>query len=277
MVDWIAIRISSQRSSNFDTVRSRTGASHVTAVDEGPGRAATSFIVKFQDPTSWADVDQRLAKFTHDHPLSDPPVVHAIEIALDAYSRSGDRNELVEMTARFYKFATCLVSRNCRVFRWTGEVQEIASYPWLTRRLIEDFNVGVGHRDRDDLYQHMYVKDTDTRNGERLQLPVDQRRARTELRIQGQEARPLSEWKARPLTRLAKFFRFRTLKSKLPPYVRAGAEHVDQIGERRERPRAGRGKRLYSKATCADVILNALAYDALRELDHRMRSLVIRR
>src|SRR5450759_1208187 len=146
VIDWISLLIVTKQPTNFDTVRTRMGIPYVKATDEGPGKAATEFTIRIQEPTSWASIDKTLTQFTHDHPLAAPVKVTGIEIALDAYSRTHDRDELVDMVAQFYKFATTIVSVNRRT---SGEgkhsSQGITSYPALRERLKKGFNIYIGN------------------------------------------------------------------------------------------------------------------------------------
>jgi len=274
VIDWISLRIVTQQPSNFDTVRTRMGIPYAQATDEGPGKAATEFTIRIQEPTSWGSIDKTLEKFTHDHPLAAPVEVTGIEIALDAYSRTHDRDELVDMVARFYKFSTTIVSVNRRT---SGEgkysSQGITSYPALRERLRKGFNIYIGNN-TDPVKQHMYVKETTHSNNATVSLKAVERRARTEITLIDQ-ALPhfsLSDWQNHDFTEEADFFKYRKLKERLRPYCNPAVLLIDQIGEKRIRRRECGGTRLYSINTLADTALNDLTYSALRELTRRMNA-----
>lgn len=273
VVDWIELRIVTIQPSNFDTVMKRMQVPFVDALDKGAGGAATVFIVRIQEPQSWAAIDERIARFTHDHPLAEPILVTGIEIALDAYSRWNDRDNLVEMVARFYKFSTKMVSDNRRLTKGKNLTEGVGNYPSLMRSLGEGANLYIGNRNA-DVFQHMYVKETETVGGQLVWLPREKRRARTEFTLRGQ-ALPLTaltDWQQHEFTTMADFFKYRVLKTCLAPMVSRAVQHVDQIGERRERATKQRRPRFFSKSTVADKELNALAYSALSELTKRMRA-----
>lgn len=273
VVDWVELRVVTAAPSNPDTVRKRIGASYVTPLNAGPGGAATEFLVRLQEPESWQDVEDALAGFTHDHELSEPVTVYAVEIALDAYSRIHSRDDLVEMTFGFYKFATFMASENRRMSRGKLDTLSLRSHMLRRRHLDEGYNVYVGDKGA-DVKQHLYVKETTIRDGLPVSLPRREHRARTEITFtaKGVPDGLASDWKGFNFTELSSFFTYRKLKPILTPLVRVAVEHVDQIGEARLRRRRNRGTRLHSAATLADTELNARAYSALRELTKRMRA-----
>jgi hypothetical protein len=270
VVDWIELKIVTATPTNFPTVRARLGIPFARSLDAGDGGAATIFRVTIHDPKSWADIEATLDGLTEDHPLAAEVEVTGIEIALDAYSERRSRDDLVDMTVRFYRNAEYLIVPG-RLGRLTGETLPIEDVKMLGRAIDEGFNVYIGHR-RDPLRQHMYLKETDN-NGQ--SLPDVQHRARTEITLEGEHlpVRLLEDWKRFRFTEMAGRFKYRELKpdDELNPYVRAGMKIVPQIGEQRVRRRAPSGIRLHSPSTRADSELNSRAFDAFRELDRRMK------
>jgi hypothetical protein len=273
VIDFIKLKIVTVQPSNFNTVRTRMETQYVDALNEGAGKAATEFIVTIQEPTSWTNIHKMLEKFTWDHPLAAPIEVVGIEIALDAYSRANDRDELVDMTALFYKFAAKLVSENRRT---SGEGkhsgQGISTYRGLRSRLDKGFNIYVGD-ETDAVKQHMYLKETNHRNKIVEVLPDAERRARTEFTLTGSELphSSLADWENHDFTKEADFFKYRKLKSELRLHSSAAVMNIAQVGARKTRKRECGGTRLYSVNTVADTALNDLAYSALRELTRRMK------
>lgn len=274
VIDWISIRIVTELPTNFDTVRTRTEVPFVEAINEGPGRAATEFVIRIQEPTSWASIESTLALFTHDHPLAAPVVVTGIEIALDAYSRANNRDELVDMVARFYKFAATIVSDNRRTSgKGKYSSEGMSTYRALLARLQAGFNIYIGNT-TDPTSQHMYVKETNQKDNVTVNLKDHERRARTEITLLG-EALPhidLSDWTSHDFTNEAGYFKYRKLKDKLRPHSGVAVLNLDQIGHKRPRSCERGGTRLYSPNTLADISLNDLAYSALRELTRRMKA-----
>ncbi|WP_018914519.1 hypothetical protein [Thiomonas sp. FB-6] len=273
VVDWVELHVVTASPSNFDTARKRVGVPHVKPVNPGPGGAATEFLVRLQEPESWQDVEEALAGFTHDHPLAEPVTVHAIEIALDAYSRFNSRDDLVEMAYGFYKFSTFMASENRRMSRGKLDTLSLRSHRLRRHHLDEGYNVYVGDKGA-DVMQHLYVKETTIREGLPVSLPRKEHRARTEITFTGKGVPEalVSDWREFNFTELSSYFSYRKLKPILTPLVRVAVEHVDQIGEAKLRRRRNRGTRLHSAATLADTELNARAYSALRELTKRMRA-----
>lgn len=271
VVDWIQLRVVTAAPSNFDTVRKRVGASRVTPLNAGAGGAATEFLVRLQEPESWQKVDEALSRFTHDHPLAEPVTVHAIEIALDAYSRFNSRDDLVEMAFGFYKFATFMTSENRFMSRSKHDSMSLRTWTLRRREINAGYNIYVDKKGA-DVQQHIYLKETTIKGGLVVPLARSEHRARTEITFtaNGVPEGLVSDWRTFNFTELADRFNYRRLKPKLLPQVRFALERVHQVGEARLRPRKNRGTRLFSPSTLADKELNARAYSALRELTKRM-------
>jgi hypothetical protein len=138
----------------------------------------------------------------------------------------------------------------------------------LIRQIKEGHQIGIGNT-TDELYQHVYLKTTD----DGVTLPLSERRARLEIRLQGEKiaSRNFEDWKSFPFQSLSKFFNFRTRKADLNPLMQMLEEASYQIGERGER-NTKVGKRLYSLTTEAEKTLNSKAYEALRNLSNRWDS-----
>ena len=273
VVDWIRVKIVTQQPTNFDTVRRRMEVPFATPIDEGAGKAATEFTVTIQDPTSWADIEETIAKLTHDHPLAVPVEVIGIELSMDAYSRTNNREELVDMVARFYKYSTVIVSGNRRTSgKGKHSSQGIETFRGLRNRIQDGFNIYIGSI-TDPTYQHMYLKETNKKDNVVENLPDSERRARSEFTFSGNDLQhsSLADWHEHDFTSEARCFKYRKLRQNLSPYARAGVMHLAQIGEKKARRRSVGGTRLYSVSTLADTKMNALTYSALRELTKRMQ------
>ncbi|ADG14254.1 hypothetical protein BC1002_0146 [Paraburkholderia atlantica] len=287
-VDWIEIEIKTISRTNFPTVQRALNSAlqlpdsrnvFVKALDEGPGKAASVFRFRLQDPNSWSFVASMLKQLERRFPFASEPKITAIEIAFDAYSRTESKMELADQAARFFKFCTLIVSKNCRIYRDFGGSPD--SIPFqrasLVRHLWDGWQIGIGNK-HDDRLQHIYVKTTD---GNGAPLPSAKHRARIEITLRG-AALPyqgISEWAGADFEKdLRMSAKFRMLKPKLNRFTRAAIEKTTfQVGERKRRWRVTKdrtavsGERLHSATTIADRHLNEKARDAFRELSRRWR------
>ena len=273
-IDWIELKLEFVKPTNFDTVRKRLKSPFVEPLNEGGGHAATIFKVKIHSPKSWDGLELALVPLIHDHELKLAPEVTGIEVALDARSKGTKREDLVDMVCHFYRGAQKLVSSNRRLYRTKKDaVYSITDLRNLRKNVDEGFNIYVGSiNDGDIRTQHGYVKETDD-NG-KVVLPASDHRARFEFTLYG-AALPettLTAWRRHKFTDMADFFKFRQVKSTVSPFTAAAFSNSPQIGSRLPAKTGGRGRRLFSKGTEADVSLNQLSYDALRELTRRMNA-----
>ncbi len=288
VVDWIELEICTENPTNFQTLRRHCDLDFAHPLDKSSGGAASVFRIRLQDPECWQDVDKKLKEIAAIFPLATMPVVSGIEVSLDGYSRSGNRDELIELGARFYKFQSRPASTNRRFSgRFRGDVEGIqGGMNRLRQKLAAGRVIALGNQasDRHGRWivgsesQRIYIKCTD--KGGKVSLPEAQHRARIERTLQ-EEAIPVTEldgWKAFRFETMTPNFRFRALKDDLDPLLRLIAERADQVGERKPRPRAKKdksgfsGTRLYSRVTRADRHLNDLAKGALRGLTRRWQS-----
>lgn len=268
-VDWIELRIVTTAPTNFQTVRRRLGVGFADPKDSGAGGACTEFSVKFQAPKNWATIQESLKELTVDHPLAEPVMVTGIEVALDAYSINQTRNDLVEMTAHFYHGATLLVSDNRRASKRQGESYGLETLPQLQNLIADGYNIYIGNQS-DPEHQHIYLKETDSSTA----LPLNQHRARTEFTLEREKlpTQSFQDWQGHDFTTFAPYFKFRRLKSDLSPVIAVPMRKMAQVGERRARKTPQGHSRAFSRSTEADFKLNALAFDALRELNRRWRA-----
>jgi hypothetical protein len=249
------------------TVRRRLGTEFVEPVLPGSGGSCSTFHARFQAPKCWGDIDDRLRRLTTDHPLAEPVTVKRVEIALDAYSRSQSRDDLVEMTVRFYRCARKLVSNK----RYASKTAIDTTYGLFThlqlRGLIDDgYNIYVGKR-TDDERQHIYLKETDSK----VLLPIAEHRARTEFTLADNKVpgTDFIRWKTQDFSAFAHYFKYCRLRDGLPLAVVVPKRTLVQIGEARPRKTSTGHYRSTSRSTVADLKLNARAFDALRELTRR--------
>lgn len=266
-VDWIECEVATQSPTNAPTVRRMGAFNYVTPVSPGPGAATSKFRVRLQDPGSSASVRARLTRLSARIPLDCEPTVVGVEVSLDAYSRNGAHDDLVEMAARLFKHLTTLVSKNRRFSgRWKGDVLALYSAAETLRLLRQDRVIFVGDAGA-SLTQRIYVKCQDS--GEVLDVQEQRARLEVTMRDEALTARSLADWGAFPFQSLATYFRFRKQRAGLDPVVAHALQRAVQIGERKNRPRAGGGTRMYGLGSAADTRLNKAARDALRELSRR--------
>lgn len=268
-VDWIELRIVTIVPTNFQTVRRRLGVGFADPRDAGAGGACTEFSVKFQAPKSWTAIRERINELTVDHGLAQPVMVIGIEIALDAYSADQHRGELVEMATHFYHGAAKLVSDNRRASKRQGESYGLETLPQLQNLIADGYNVYIGNQ-TDPERQHIYLKETDSSTD----LPPHLQRARIEFTLEREKlpTQSFHDWQGHDFTTFAPYFKFRRLKCDLPPMIAAPMREMAQVGERRGRKTPQGHYRAFSRSTVADFKLNALAFDALRELNRRWRA-----
>lgn len=280
-VDWIDIEVQFTKHTNFPSVQNALRGilalpenynSYVEPQNKSSGGAATVFIFRIQDPKNLIQITETLRKLEeHFSPFATQPRITGIEIAFDAYSRGASREELAELAARFYKFMTKPVSVNQRLYRdFKGSVQGIPAHSTsLVRHLIKGHQIGIGNKSTDQ-YQHIYLKEHDNK----LPLPEKEHRARTEitLRCSGLPFHTIEEFKNFDFANLAVWFKFRKLKDNLDQLATFTMESAVQVGEKKKRKRKEGGTREYGKHTEANIALNRIAYDSLRELTRRFKT-----
>jgi hypothetical protein len=213
------------------------------------------------------------------------PLVYAVEVSFDGYSKSNDIAALAELAANLFKFNASMPSLNRR---FAGERKGLTvgiggNFDYIKKRIAEGGELVVGNQtsDRngrwsaDPVSQRYYLKTTD-QGGK--PLTGNQHRARAEVTLQGEglPCSSLAGWAEFPFHTLTKYFRFRKYKE-VTADLRALLDRSVQIGERiepgqtpgRTRLRKGGGSRLFNKQTSADIALNGKVRDALRELSRR--------
>lgn len=275
-IDWIELKIRTKKPTNFHTVRKRLDARYAETRNEGSGRAATEFFVRFYSLANWRSIDLALEKLTRDHLLAGPVEVTGIEIALDAYSKPCDRQALVHMTANFYRGLAYLVSKNQRiVFGGKGSVESIPLPKVFLKKIDQGGNIYIGNSEPEGdlgdpnnwILQHIYLKEVDRKKP----LPIKEHRARIEVTLRGiaLPQKLLEEWKSHQFTAQSQFFKFRKPKDGLSLLQKSSFEAKSYYGGKGKKSYSSK-RRIYSGVTSADIALNARAYDALKNLSKRM-------
>lgn len=286
-VDWIGIGIQTASTTKGHTVSKLVAEAwgmpegtqpSVIPLDEGAGGAATKFEIRLQDPGRWQDVETALNKLRRwfSKGLVGEPVISAIEVALDAYSKGAGRDEMVELVSRYYRFHSRLVSGNRRfagTCKGDTKGRGLVGYdPEKARRKIGGGGVIVIGNKTDDLCQRIYFKTTD-KGGKAL--PESQHRARVEVTLRGGalSGYTMKQWASFRFQSLSEYFAFRKYKDyeSLSPMRQILLDRIPQVGERvpRRRLLKGGGVYLYNRDTRADTVLNKRARDALNYLSEQ--------
>jgi hypothetical protein len=281
-VDRIKVEVTFGKQTNFHTVqrvlhealRIPQGRNiYVEAQDAAAGGSASRYRFVLQAPKSWrvvADVLDGLHAWCQ---FAAPPRVVGVEVALDGYCRQpGLRGGLVDLAAHFYSGLVEVASDNRRFSGLKGTVQGVYNQGQLRRMFDAGRTLNIGN-DGEPWTQRIYIKSTD--EGGRVNLPVNEYRARIENTYQGNAlpASALNEWQGFKFERLSKHYRFMKPVEAASPVMVVAMNGMPQIGERRRRRRVVDGKvigsRVTSPNTAADTALNSRAYDALRELSRK--------
>ena len=269
VIDWLQFSIKTQSPTNFQTIKRHCGLSYVEPLDKSAGGSATEFQFRLYDVQSWLHVKRCIDDIAEQFPLEDPPVITGVEIALDAYSKYGVEEDLVRMAAHFYKYLANPVSHNRRL--GSKSTSGFSAEIWH-RDVIQHFKEGdtayIGNR-HDNLSQRIYYKTTD----KEVLLDQHEYRARVEITIM-HDACPfknIPEAEQYQLTKLARWFKFRRIREQLDGLSRKVAEEKAISGLVTPMRRAGGGIRMNAKSTKADQVLGDKAYDALRNLDRKLK------
>lgn len=275
VIDWIEIEIQTEKTTNFQTVQRAFNEAFgapdginiwTKAHDANEGGGACCFSVRIHDVTGYSDIEKKRIFVSDKVYLKSGFKITQVELAIDAYC-----DDPIDQTARFYKFMANPVSDNRRMYHeGRGTPKAVPRhFDSIKRHLSEGWQIAIGNK-TDSVYQHLYVKDTDTQDGQRRKV---EKRARFEIRLSG-AALPYQtpeEWQQCKFEKMADCFKQRQLKDNLDPLIQTLAEAADQIGERKTRNRREGGIRKYSKATKADPINGAIR-QALRDLSKRWAS-----
>ncbi len=145
------------------------------------GTTTTRFAVRIQAPERFTAITAALDTIRERLDPSCAITVCGIEVALDAYVNDGSGpEELAEMASHFLKGINRVSSNHPRIYRERGETRAIGSHKELIQALQDGFQIGIGDCDS-NRYQHGYLKTQD--NGKAL--PINEHRARIEIRLQG--------------------------------------------------------------------------------------------
>jgi hypothetical protein len=270
VVDWLSFEIETTSRTKGEAIYDRFSLeNYVAPLDTQPGGVASRFTVVLQDVTCWQDAEVRLACIERQFPFARPATLTGMEVSFDARARTAERQELIDLAARFYQYSSFTASDNHRFGgRFKGDVRSVTSAVRTRNMIGADRVLNVGNR-TGDVTQRFYFK---TKNSKRP-LPVRDHRARMELTLRGGalEIDSLASASDFDFMALAEYFRFRKPADGLDPVELVVATASPQIGQRVERRDRTRSKRQYSRMTSADLALNGRSSTALRRLSGQMR------
>ena len=283
VVDWLSIEVHTQNFTNFQTIKRRLNIKHVKPLNKTSGGSANKFLFKIHDPKNWFDIQKLLQNLNTEYPFSEPPVIRSMEVSFDAYSKTENRNELVELTHSFFRNLANPISQNVR---FSGKKDLRYRKPlWgssnrTTKCLFnEGRNLCLGNIEHktsygkkilaDSKYMQIYTKTTDN-NG--VPLVIKKHRARIEIRLEGEEL-PFEQiddaigFKFESLSKYFKMLKLNTtLLEKIPVCFNKAIQNLNQLGNTNVNVR-----RKYSLITNADTELNDKVYNALRDLSRKMQ------
>lgn len=269
-LDWIDIEVTIDGATNLKAIRSawkeaaRLEKAYVTVISDNPNSASV-FRLRIHDPGKFIAVTGFLANLEQRFTFAFPPVVIAVEIAIDDYSKGPE--QVADWYYRLSKVADHKNHRLYRNFKGSGHAMP-TNRDSLVRMVAQGYQIAIGNRDA-DFYQHGYFKQTD--NNKQV-LPESEHRARIEATLRGEHLPciTLADWSNFKFEQLAEYFRFRTPKNNLSDFEIMILEGR-QIGIRVPRNRRGGGTRLNNPLTKADPE-NERVRNALRNLSRRWRS-----
>lgn len=282
VVDWVELEIRTLKATQGKHLQAAGAGlfSHAHGINPQTGEkypenrkntATTRFAVRIQAPERFAAITTALNTIGDRLDPSCAIVVLGIEVALDAYAKTGTgTEELPEMTSHFLKGINRVSSNHPRIYRRKGETRAIGSHRELIQALMDGFQIGIGNGDR---FQHGYLKATD--NGQNL--PINQHRARIEIRLLGKgcPVRTLEDLAGFDFACLSDYFRFRRFGEPQSDLERLMAERQICLGNiisDEATPaainRKEGGTRLNKRGTKASP-LNEISRSRLRKLTER--------
>lgn len=270
-VDWIALEVRCKNATNAQTMKRRLDVPYVEALDLGPGGAATRFRFRVQAPESWSEVVSTVAKTQAS--IADVQVV-GVEVAVDAYPFGLTKASEMREVAIYLRRCDCRpASENARFAGKKGTRGAVVAANTVISlesgfREGRTLNVGDVSAPRS---QRIYIKTTDC--GGRP-MDASEHRVRFENTLLAESFEEFgiptefNSWSSIEFGCLGKLFKFREMAESDEGTMRAMAERIPQIGQRRTRRRQSGGTRLYGKGTVASPI-NEVIRGKLRDLSRR--------
>lgn len=289
VVDWVELEVRTLKATQGKHLQAAGAGllSHAHGINPQTGEkypenrkntTTTRFAVRIQAPERFAAIMAALDTFRDRLDPSCAITVLGIEVALDAGAKTGATavpEELAEMAAHFLKGINRVSPDHPRIYRRKNETRAVGSHRELIQALMEGFQIGIGSGDG-SRFQHGYLKTTD--NGQ--ELPVDQHRARIEVRLQGHgcPVQTLEDLTSFDFSGLGSYFRFRQFSEPKTDLERLMAERqiclgniIGDDGDLTIINRKEGGTRLNKHGTKASP-LNEISRSRLRKLSQRWQA-----
>ena len=268
-IDWIELEVTTIDTSNFHAIMKFANSTNVEGINPGDCGETNRFFVKFHDVTSWVSLENKIKDFNDVKPLSEV-YISGVEVSFDAYSNNNDKDELVEKTAEFYWLLQLPSSKNRRLAsNFKGSAVQPVNHLSNIRNIMNGHTIYIGSQSDDAFSQRIYYK---TKDNNKL-LPIEEHRARYELTLKGDACpfRTIEDAKAYKFCELKKWFKFRKIKDDLDSFRLMLTNATMQLGIINIPRRIGGGVMVNAIGTQADIVLNRIAYDKLRELTKRLQ------
>lgn len=267
-VDWVELEITTTKPTTFLVIGFLAHVRYVKRINPGSGGSANTFRFRVHDVASWAQLEEIIAGINQYKPLHSTPLITAVEVSFDAFSKRQDADDLMEKTAEFYWLLQKPSSSNQRAASdYVGSAEALRNHKANLRLIRNRHSIYISNKD-DPISQRIYYKTTDNRRS----LPVEQHRARYEVTLQHGACpfHTIEEAKTFKFTELAEWFKFRKPRPDLNEFNKIILNAQQQLSVHGQRRKSGGGIRVHNPKTLADTVLNRICYDKLRELTKRM-------
>lgn len=267
-IDWVEIEVNTVNDSNFNVLRMRFDSYYVKPINPKAGGATNKFTLRIHDVTSWNQIDCLIGDANLYTSIASVTII-GIEISFDAFHIFQNEDEVINKTAQFYWFLQNPSSINVRASgSYKGSSTQLPNFISAVREIKNGKSIYIGSQSKDSISQRIYYKTTDNNKI----LPIDEHRARYELILLRENCpfTTLSEARNYQFQKLAKWFKFRKIKENQTALQNVLLNATKQLGSINLPRRAGGGLRVNRYGTVADMQLNRLAYDKLRELTKRL-------
>jgi hypothetical protein len=267
-IDWIELEITTVNDSNFNSIKHLFNVNYVKPISPKGGGATNKFTLRIQDVTSWNMLDEIVNIVDSSKKLSSV-LITGVEISFDAFSKNNDKQELIEKAAEFYFCLEKPCSKNRRLAgARKGSAEQPLRHETTIRKISEGNSIYIGSQNEDTISQRIYYK---TKDNNKL-LPIELHRARYELILVGDDCPfgTIEEARKYNFTELSGWFKFRKIIEDIDGLGLMLIKATRQLGQVNVKRLAGGGVKVNNCGTKADVYLNRIAYEKLRELTKRL-------
>lgn len=275
VIDWIELVVMTATPTNFWTLKRLLGLTFVEGINEGGGRATTEFKFRVYDVKNWKQLDDAIINLSEDIKLASEPIITAIEVSLDAFSKSNSTTELQEHTGEMVRMLSNPITSQ-RSHRAAGGFRGSAEQLWLKSGKyfqVTKRSFYFGNQKDDGVSMRIYWKHTD----KGMELPIQEHVSRVEVTLKGENCpfKTIEEAKRYQFQNLSSWFKFRKVKEGLNGLNKLIVDANTQVGRRGGwRVRAENNKKVSYRVshplTIANTELNEIAYEKLRQLTKRL-------